>query len=120
MIWGGGGGLQYQRGLGEVLWPVLVPPSALSPHLVAIIPPFPILEHLSLSFLTISPPGWQVSRCLPNPCMVVGLMPQHSYPSAIQICDAGSFCLCGQVQRPPGVSAISVGDMGQHVGGTTA
>lgn len=105
-------------GLGEVLQPVLVLPSALSLHLIAIIPPFPILEHSSLSFLAIPPPGWQVSQCPPSPCMAVG--PQHPYPSAIQICGAGSFLLCGQVQRPPGVSAISMGDMGQHVGGTSA
>lgn len=115
-LWGGR--LQSHMGLGEALQPIFVPPSALSPHLVAIIPPFPILEHSSLSFLTIPSLGWQVSQCPPNPLMTVG--PQHPYTSAIQICEAGSFRLCGQVQRPPGVSAISMEDMGQHGGGTAA
>lgn len=113
-LWGGR--LQCQRGLGEVLQPILVPPSALCPHLVAIIPAFPILEHSSLSFLTIPPLGWQVSQYPPNPRMV--MRPQHPYTSAIEICEAGSFRLCEQVQQAPGVSAISVGDMGQHAGGT--
>lgn len=92
-------------GTGVSLHPVLVPPSPISPHLVAIIPPIPHFgapisfppHHPSsrLSGVTVS--HWQASH--PQvPAGWWGVMPQHPFPSAIQICGAGGFPPCGQVQ----------------------
>lgn len=71
--------LQCQRGLGEVLQPVLMHPLALSPHLAAIMPPFPILEHSSLSFLTIPA---MVDRCHNAPQIPAGWW-GHSTPTLV-------------------------------------